>query len=271
MNEDFHRASEDDVKEFVLRTGFLHELKSAEVLRTHGYNVHTGEHYFDLDDRKYREYDIWARKEISGIEVNLIMECKRSAKDVWVFVSHQKRHLPGYLVKHVPAMEIGAFDVFKSCHYFSDSPQASNYTAFDKFSKKKSNSLQIMESLSKLPKAVVDIVSHLPSSSGKKRLYFPVTLFDGQVFSLKYDNGIRVKDEYHIKYLATLLSPMYLLEPNSYLDEVFGTDVNNARAILRTVKTMSENFIVDVVTAEGLGNFIGSLEEGVRNTELSRW
>jgi len=84
--------SEDEIKlilEDIEKQGFPLEVKTSEVLKVFGWQVVNQFAYLDYEEQKFRTVDMFALKALMadkemGINLDLIMECKKTAKP-WVF------------------------------------------------------------------------------------------------------------------------------------------------------------------------------------------
>jgi len=81
-----------DVLKDIEEQGFPLEVKTSEVLKKYGWEVTNQFSYLDYETKKYRTVDVVALKNILEsdkmvVDVNLVIECKKSAKKPWVFYS----------------------------------------------------------------------------------------------------------------------------------------------------------------------------------------
>src|SRR2546427_333259 len=79
----------DNLRNWLAQEGYPTEMKAAALLRAAGFEVHQGRHYVDPDTGKSREIDLVCKADDPhGIaSVNLVAECKASAKPWVVFTS----------------------------------------------------------------------------------------------------------------------------------------------------------------------------------------
>jgi Holliday junction resolvase len=164
-----------DITSFLEKTGFILEMEIGEILKKKGYDVELGQDFLDLEENKKREIDIIAIKEINKIKVYLIIECKQSSYDDWIFICSDKKPKRYYRsVKHQPIINVRSLsknNLFSHLHNFNSTiPLAQNYIAFQKEKGKKSDGLQIQECLMKLPKALVYVATEAEEG---KSLFFP--------------------------------------------------------------------------------------------------
>ncbi len=197
----------------------------AKYLEQKGYKVFPGTTFLDLDEDKRREIDIVATKSINGINIFLIIECKSSFEDDWVFILSDKsgQRMLNY-VKYVPEIEDEENDVFNQLHVVNDSiPLANNYLVFNKKKGKNGDTNLIEKVIYELPKALLWAASFLRNKKSCF-LYFPIGLFSKQIFSVKYKNGLRVRTEKIVQYQTLLESERYLKELRKIKDTNSGLD-----------------------------------------------
>lgn len=86
----------DNLKEGISRTGFILEYKISRILSENGWSVINNKYYIDDLQESVREIDILAYKASLVNEVYiytvLIISCKKSDKNAWVFLSKRPNH-----------------------------------------------------------------------------------------------------------------------------------------------------------------------------------
>jgi len=89
----------------IKETGYPLQMQVGRYFDGLGWNTEYCHYYLDLETGEYRELDVVARKVIKGILVHLLIECKHSASNHWVFfVPTLKRpawRFP-HMIKHLP-------------------------------------------------------------------------------------------------------------------------------------------------------------------------
>ncbi len=254
-----------DIQRFITQTGFIFEMQVAELLKHAGFKVELGKTFLDIESRKRREIDIVAKKNVNHVELNLIIECKKSDRDVWIFTCSDREAIRGNRrLKHYPIIEQMMW-YFHDFHYFDKKfPLAQNYTIFDLNLEKKSTSIQIETCLEKLPKAV--LARHARHKDGKKTaLFLPVALFSGQIFTVSYDGIATILEDSHVKFPVEIESEAYL---NPTLDKNMPTYKEEA-AIVKSLEELSPRFQLDFVSNSGLTQYLSTLDE--RASVIPQW
>src|SRR5258708_6723627 len=149
-------------------------VRTNEALSRQGYTCEIGSSFYDLEGETEREIDIVASKTLNNINVHLIVECKQSLLDKWIFICSRISPRFYYAVKHRPSIDSKVLKekgLFSHLHVFDrDIPLAQNYICYSVATSKKSDHLQIDECIHKLPKAVSDIASRTEPG---RHLFFP--------------------------------------------------------------------------------------------------
>jgi hypothetical protein len=120
------------VRDEVLKTGFPLEVNIIDLLLSKGWIVEPSVNFFDDDEHKFRELDIRATKHYGSanvgpmpnmkynLSITLVIECKKSEKDAWVFFPLQT---PIELsIEHIDFLEV----IKKQTNSYSD-PLAIRY------------------------------------------------------------------------------------------------------------------------------------------------
>src|SRR5258708_10306490 len=203
-------ATPEQIADFLQQTGFVFEMRAREKLVKFGYTCDISYSFLDLDGDLERELYIVASKFVNGINVHLVIECKQSLIDKSVFIctkSGSSRYYYG--VKHLPQIPQDTItECFKHLHALDfRTPLAHNYIAYSSVTEKKSdNHLPIDECVHKLPKALLDVASYV---KGGKHIFFPVTLFAGQLFSVTYKGALKVEERSFLQYYSIFKSRAY--------------------------------------------------------------
>lgn len=130
------------IAHFLQQTGFVFEMRANEVLLKTGYRTEINDQFLDLEGDTVREIDIIASKVINEINVHLIIECKQSATDKWIFICNKDMPRFYHAVKHFPDVSAEILKqerLFDDLHLFNRKiPLGHNYLASFKGEKKQS-------------------------------------------------------------------------------------------------------------------------------------
>src|SRR3989344_4080157 len=281
------KITNEKVKKFLTKTGFLLEMEVVEILKKSGYRVKVNQHFLDLEEGKKREIDIVAEKKINNVNIILTIECKQSFQDSWIFICSEKQPPRYYAnLKHLPlAHNLHKSRLFNDTHRFNQKiPLAQNYIVIDKYSEKKSNSLQIDECIYKLPKALIGTAAEI--STKDKTIFFPVSVFSGQIFTASYENELRVDESCIVQYNTSLESKFYkkkernrlLISPTEpdydgsiYSFESIKPSDSELGQILDISEKLIPRFQIDFVTKDGMISYLNIIEEGVRKISTRKW
>lgn len=272
------RTKVQSVKEFLTKTGFILEMEVGELLRKKGYRVEVNRYFHDYDEDKNREIDIIARKSFNEIDLVLIIECKQSLTDDWVFICSDKqpKRLYQYL-KHTPqALDNSKTKIFNETHIFDHTiPLAQNRIIKDR-SKNKSTSMQIETCLEKLPKALIDFVGTSHEIDSRK-IYLPIAVFSGDMFIAQYNKKLQVKNVNWIQYEYSFESEnyQYRFDPNLWpiaLPKHIETDrVKPNTPIAHVSQNLGYKYLIDFTTKKGLLKLISRAESDVNRIDLTKW
>lgn len=269
------KTKTQDIEKFLTKTGFILEMEVAEILRKRGYNIEVNRRFYDYDENKYREIDIIATKKINEVVLILVIECKQSLVDDWVFICSDKKpdRFFQYL-KHTPeAKDIKKTKIFDNLPMFNSAiPLAQNYTIKD-IKNKKSTSPHINMCLEKLPKALVDIVDSRKNYYERK-IYLPIAVFGGQIFIAKYNKKLQVKNSDWIQYESSLESDNYTYHPpyNGFLldtNKIKEGKINTQ--IAKSSQDIGYKYLIDFITKTGLSKLIIKIESEISKLELIKW
>jgi len=266
------------IADFLQQTGFVFEMRVHQLLRQLGY---VGYYFLDLAGDVEREIDIVARKVVNDIQIHLIIECKQSLLDKWVFIVNKRSRRYYYSVKHLPnvpseAMENGLFD---HLHNFDRSiPLADNYICYSVTNGRKTEHLQIDECVHKLPKAVVDVAGSVKEG---RHLFFPVALFSGQMFVAAYKEGVLVQERAHLEYLSSFRSLGYQHAVTGPLTKRVGLTPfaeyeeglrEKRQARIREITTkLAPYYSIDFVTEAGFAEYVQMVEKEVAAVKVEQW
>jgi hypothetical protein len=268
----------EKIVRFLEQTGFVFEMRAHEKLLGLGYQCDIGTYFTDLEGDVEREIDIIAEKVINEVHVHLVIECKQSLLDKWIFIANRKKLSRYYYsVKHLPHVEINFIEdgLFRGLHLFNfKTPLAHNYICYSVETGKKTQHLQIDACVYKLPKAVVDVASHV---SNGKHLFFPITLFSGQMFAVSYKGSLLVEERSHLQYQASFkavdyertIAPKAAWDPGVSYAETQRSE--KKKSIRATHGKLGPHYTLDFVTEAGFPEYVEMLEKGVATINLSNW
>lgn len=258
----------DKVKDFLTTTGFILEMEVAEKLKKIGYGVKVNQYFFDHDTAKKREIDIIATKKINDIDLILVIECKQSQSDDWIFICSDSTPPRYYQYqKHLPSIsKIKESGVLDHLLTFNEAiPLAQNFI-IKNAAGKKSESKQIDSCIEKLPKALIDIADKLPDSEKTRTLLIPVGIFNGQMFSAKYQDKLVVKEVPYVQYHTILES-----SPYTYKYAHLGDNTISNTPIAKTSRELGKYYLVDLISKRRLGFFLRRIEGEIKKIDVNNW
>lgn len=279
--EEKNKTKVQDVADFLTKTGFILEMEVSELLIKKGYVVEVNKYFHDYDEDKNREIDIIASKKIGEITVSLIIECKQSLVDDWVFIcsDRQPKRYYSYL-KHTPeALENDKTKIFNQLpHLDHNIPLAQNRIIRDR-SKRKSTSMQIETCLEKLPKALVDFVDSNKDIYTRK-IYLPIAVFSGAMFTAEYNKKLKVKNIDWVQYESVFDSENYKYHYVPFSFQTVVVPGGNTKdedkvkpntKIASTSQSLGYKYLIDFTTKKGLANLISKLESTIAKIDLDKW
>jgi hypothetical protein len=228
-----------------------------------------------------REIDIVASKVVTEITIHLVIECKQSLLDKWIFICNKDSGRYYYAVKHHPTVELKVLQdkkLFSHLHTFSSQiPLAHNYICYSVATAKKTDHLQIGECIHKLPKATVDVASRVEAG---RHLFFPIGLFSGQLFTVKYSGSLVVEERPFVQFFVRFKGDAYkdrlsyeLL--GSRTTDAFDFDESRKRSdearIQKTARKLAPPYQIDFVTEAGLVEFLDIIEKEVAAVKTDGW
>lgn len=275
------------VADFLTKTGFILEMEVSEWLKKRGYSIKVNNFFVDYDLNKKREIDIIATKKLNGIDIILIIECKQSLVDDWIFICSDTEPSRYYsFQKHFPEVEkIKESKIFDHLHLFDHKiPLAQNFI-IRSVENKKSTSNQIDSCIEKLPKIVVDTANSVDKRT-VRTLFVPLTVFSGKIFTASYRKKLLVKDVDIVQYYTKLESDGYIYNfsynrlTQSYTfpslhnqkgdwNKIEGKKLNSP--VAETSRELGSYYLLDFVTKKGLNSFIKRLESEIKNIDTKLW
>ena len=234
MKEEFKKNLIKHIKE---KTGYLEELKVANIFSKAGWGIRHSNYYLDKDEEKGREIDIFAYKselikddnpkESISIHINLVCEVKKS-KNPWIIFSTKKSPSDNFFGLGIYYEKNMINIIEKKIEWKSD--RNSSIGSFEKIgetyceafinssSKRDSNSSQIFKALTSSTKATEYFLSERKSNiilnaiSHKSIEFFePIIIFKGQMLEayLNDQDELELNEINHIPIIFNRISPNY--------------------------------------------------------------
>ncbi len=271
-----------DVTKFLKKSGYIFEMEMAKALRSKGYKTLQNRYFLDLEENKKREIDIIASKEVNDIRIYLVIECKQSLKDDWIFICSEQSPERFYTeVKHLPMIELSKIrdqKIFDMLHILDyKKPLAQNYITFEKKRGKKGKGEQIESSLIKLPKILIYAGSKLDYQ--KRTIFLPIILFSGKIFSARYSDKLVVKEEGLMQFQRFLDSDAYtekqieskrtysaLIEPY-----IFDPKKEEIDKIISIAQSFGNLFLIDVISKNSLKRYLSMVEREISKISIDKW
>lgn len=275
------------VADFLTKTGFILEMEVSEWLKKKGYSITVNKFFIDYDQNKKREIDIIATKKLNDIDIILIIECKQSLVDDWIFICSDTQPSRYYsFQKHFPKVEkIKESKIFDHLHMLDHKiPLAQNYIIRN-VENKKSNSTQIDSCIEKLPKIVVDTANSVDKKT-VRTLFIPLAVFSGKIFTASYSKKLLVKEVDIVQYYTELESDGYTYNYNynrlsqiynyqSLLNKEVGENTTKDKKenspVAKTSRDLHSYYLLDFVTKNGLSSFIKKTELEVKKIDTKLW
>ena len=244
MEEEFKNKLSKYIKE---DTGYLEELKVANIFSKAGWGIRHSNYYLDKDEQKGREIDIFAYKseiiknssnfkENISVHLSLVCEVKKSTKKPWIIFSTKKSSSDNYFglsiyyekdVKSIIERKIQN-NVDRNSSISSFERIGETYCeAFVYSTGKNDNQSQIFKSLTSSTKASEYFLSERKSNTlldaiipKSIEIFEPFIVFKGRMFEayLNEQGGLELNEINHIPIIFNRISPNY--DRYSYLVDV---------------------------------------------------
>ena len=251
-----------------------------ELFLKSGYSCEIGSMYHDLEGDSDREIDIVATKTVNDqITLHLIVECKQSMMDKWIFLCNRQgsgRYY--YALKHLPNVGLEILKekkLFSNLHIFDRKiPLAYNYICYSHATEKKAASLQIDECVHKLPKALVDFASRIKDG---RHIFLPIALFSGQVFAVTYKGDLVVEEKPFLQYFVSFRTESYRPRPEDALQSLPFLNLPKSGAtdeyahIRRMARSLGSPYQIDFVCESGLPEYLALVEKAVAAIPTLEW
>ncbi len=255
------------------------------MLKKEKFTVKVNQLFLDLEESKKREIDIVAEKTINKIKFVLVIECKQSLRDSWIFIySEKKTSRYYYATKHLPVVKtLSKSNVFADTHLMKKEISiVQNYIVMDKVKIKKTEDYQIEEAIKKIPKALINIAADY--SGKEKTIYLPVIVFSGQFFTASYEDELKIQEQENVQFQVSFESKYYKkkgvnrllgqtgqVNEDLYKLEDINTNIYTINRILDTNIQMQQFFLIDLVTEAGFINYLKMLEVDANNISTQKW
>jgi hypothetical protein len=260
-----------EIADFIRESGFILELESAEFLEKNGYQVEPNQFFFDADENKKREIDLIAKKLINGVTVCLVIECKQNLGDEWIFVSSQKNPVRYYSeLKHSPKIPfeiLSKHKAYDDLHIYNPKfPLAQNYVVYrkDKGKKARVEPLQISECIFKLPKALIWVAANGAKSP---TIYYPVALFSGNLFEVRYKGGLVIKERALMQLQTTIESSGYT-QSESLSSPIHNSDLSK---VVASNRKLGKEYTIDFINRKGLTRYLSLIEKEISKLDVALW
>ena len=254
------------VRDELVLTGYPTEIVAASELAKRGWSVIHSPSYRDDIEGISREMDLWAYRaaktrvnhQDARVGVYLFAECKKSEKP-WVFFCTAEEHAEGRLGSVIKATRIDKLHAFSNRysekalisddnlrrfhHYFSKHHLARSFYEPFKGKEKGGGAPAIYSAMMTVVKATL-FYHRDAGASNWLGIYYPIVVFDGQLFEAHVISReeIDLRDAGHIQLAFSYFEPTTARSQRDMWESYHG-------------------FIIDVVTAEHLPEFLQVLEE----------
>jgi hypothetical protein len=238
----------DYLKREIKKTGYPLEIEiSSQLDKVWEYVVNT-DSYFDKDEKKLRDIDIFAFDSIGSqktfpiiLRVGLVIECKKDEDSAWVFFTRPYKYdgeVEGQYVDEVQSVtkNTECTEVMDkilpkvSLHYKSSSRTAIAYDTFCFNTTKRSFSTKKRE-IFEAQNQITKYVGHTIEQSIMERaryyhvypiqFFFPCIILDGLMYDAIVDNGsLTLKESDHVVLSSQYRSPYSIYENRVLIDVV---------------------------------------------------
>jgi len=270
-----HRRDHPDeeigtVRETVERTGFPLQMRVGEILRSSGWIVYHCCQYFDPEGGKYREMDIVALKTVARVVLHLIIECKKSESQSWVFFAPELGMVQNAAsIKHHPYHSAPGNSAYRSLFsglpcFSRGKPWALYATVIGKDQRNKSQKnkrekdWQFRSALLPVIKATISQIGLVTGRMPVRRIFLPLIVFEGSMFLYQRTGDIQKRDYivyYH--YQPLLVKPEAWPRAPAYIGDA-----------LRHYEQQGPGFLVEILAPGELPRWLYEVEDHI-TTEAS--
>lgn len=238
------------IKKQILKSGFPLQMEISSILRKRGYETSNGVYFFDQDEKKAREFDIEAVLPDDAIfppEFDIenswffhplvLIECKKSNVYSWIFFRSEPigswfdiGHSIDVLTEELGYLKSACGRVLSNTgflHYYKDSMIVVSAYQQVKLGKRDRNERNgkdaILDATSKVTKFMnyrfQNLKTFFKTDSTRRDIlfYFPLIVFDGELYETSFGKTLKVKETQHVvyetRYLSSLtksLVPLYI-------------------------------------------------------------
>ena len=253
------------IKKQILKSGFPLQMEMSAILRKRDYEVFNGVYFFDNDEKKLREFDIEATLPFDKIAPSkfetkepwffnpfVSIECKKSTIYSWVFFRSEP--IAGwYDIGHSIDVLTERYGYLKSaCGRILTNISPLHYTQNDaitvgayqqvKFDKKAKNvgdgKDAILDSISKSIKFLnyrfQSLKKFFTTDSSRRDIvfYFPLIVFEGELYEASFGKTLELKESTHLVYEARYLSSLAKSMVPIYIDIVRKDAINDILSVI---------------------------------------
>jgi len=281
------------LKKQIMKSGFPLQLEISSLLRKRGYDVYNGVYFFDRDEKKTREFDIEAVLPFESVYTTpksieeawflnpfLLIECKKSTMYSWVFFRSEPigtwfdiGHSIDVLTETHGYMKSACGKILTTIdnlHYhFFDTVIVSAYQQIklEKYQKNKDErdgKDAILDAISKIIKFMdyrfQNLKPFFTKDSPRRDIifYFPMVVFDGDLFEASFKETLDLKECRHVvyetRYLSSLtksLVPLYIdIVRKDAFEDVISTIEKEVRDInIYLEKPGSQNKLSSIINS----------------------
>jgi hypothetical protein len=258
---------EEKIKKEISNSGFPLEIYSSIILNKHQWNVRPALNYYDKNLGEYRENDILANKKVDGASIInfLVIECKKSAKNPWVFIKTPRKTLlsENLNIVHSQSCKIiyPSLENTMKFHHYSYTPNC--YASFVACTNDQNTHANDQSKNSKISQSIFhaknQILSALmqfedqwttmnrPSQCNTLIFFYPIIVFEGLLYSATITEGdIQLSEESH---LLLNVERECAIKQNIYLDTT----------TLR--RQIYKPYLIDIVKKEYFEKFLSNFSK----------
>jgi len=241
----------------IKNSGFGLEINSALLLNKNDWQTTLNSRYFNSDLNGFREIDIVAvreNKRMKGVEDCLIIECKKSEKNPWVFFNKNITGVSTPFNLTIVAAGDGShykqFEKLAKEHYYTKNPVHTYYmVAYANDNNKKRGMInqaldQVLNSLMFLFEQEYLFLEKYKIASAK--IMYPVIVLDGQLLS-----AIVSKDDIAVSEASHVQLHIVRQEKNTI-------DIPWSKEMMRILK--SKTFVIDIVQKDYFEEFLKNFD-----------
>jgi hypothetical protein len=246
----------ETIKKEIRKTGHPLSLEISRTLNQKKWAVRNGPRYFSKDINTFREIDIVSFRSSlflkDAIDI-LVIECKKSEKDNWVFFKQTHKNRDPYTLNiaqsdgTVLTGKIYSWlehkKLFEKHYYFNRALSTYFFIPCADPDNEKRGKV-IDKAINQVIQATLFYLGQREGKDGKTGFYYPIIVFDGKLFEAILTEGeMKVEEVNHI----SLLVDIEMSEP------IIVKNIDNS-GIGRYL--LSKKFIIDIVKKDNFENFL---------------